>query len=60
MLEPSTGAGRSRCSTEPWTDSGPNSCSMDALDHFNRPKVSLLDQAETPYVALAREMGDGN
>jgi hypothetical protein len=33
---------------------------MDALDHFNRPKVSLLDQAETPYVALAREMGDGN
>jgi RNA polymerase sigma factor (sigma-70 family) len=27
------------------------------LDHFNRLKVFLLDQAETPYAALAREMG---
>jgi RNA polymerase sigma-70 factor (ECF subfamily) len=27
------------------------------LDHFNRLKVLLLDQAETPYAALAREMG---
>jgi RNA polymerase sigma-70 factor (ECF subfamily) len=26
------------------------------LDHFNRLKVFLLDQAETPYAALAREM----
>jgi RNA polymerase sigma-70 factor (ECF subfamily) len=27
------------------------------VDHFNRLKVFLLDQAETPYAALAREMG---
>ena len=27
------------------------------LDHFNRLKGFLLDQAETPYAALAREMG---
>ena len=27
------------------------------LDHFNRLKIFLLDQAETPYAALAREMG---
>jgi RNA polymerase sigma factor (sigma-70 family) len=27
------------------------------LDHFNRLKAFLLDQAETPYAALAREMG---
>jgi predicted RNA-binding Zn ribbon-like protein len=27
------------------------------LDHFNRLKGFLLDQAETPYTALAREMG---
>jgi RNA polymerase sigma factor (sigma-70 family) len=27
------------------------------LDHFNRLKVFLLDQAETPYAALARDMG---
>jgi RNA polymerase sigma-70 factor (ECF subfamily) len=27
------------------------------LDHFNRLKVFLLDQAEMPYAALAREMG---
>jgi RNA polymerase sigma-70 factor (ECF subfamily) len=26
------------------------------LDHFNRLKVFLLDQGETPYAALAREM----
>jgi len=26
-------------------------------DYFNRLKVFLLDQAETPYAALAREMG---
>ena len=26
------------------------------LDHFNRLKVFLLDQAETPYAELAREM----
>jgi RNA polymerase sigma-70 factor (ECF subfamily) len=26
-------------------------------DHFNRLKVFLLDQAETPYAALGREMG---
>ena len=26
------------------------------LDHFNRLKVFLLDQAETPYAAMAREM----
>ena len=27
------------------------------VDHFNRLKGFLLDQAETPYAALAREMG---
>jgi RNA polymerase sigma-70 factor (ECF subfamily) len=27
------------------------------LDHFNRLKVFLLDQAEAPYATLAREMG---
>ena len=27
------------------------------LDHFERLKVFLLDQGETPYAALAREMG---
>ena len=27
------------------------------LDHFNRLKVFLLDQGETPYAALARELG---
>lgn len=27
------------------------------LDHFNRLKAFLLDQAETPYAALAGEMG---
>jgi RNA polymerase sigma-70 factor (ECF subfamily) len=27
------------------------------LDHFNRLKIFLLDQATAPYVALAREMG---
>jgi RNA polymerase sigma factor (sigma-70 family) len=27
------------------------------LDHFNRLKIFLLDQTETPYAALAREMG---
>jgi DNA-directed RNA polymerase specialized sigma24 family protein len=27
------------------------------LDHFNRLKIFLLDQADTPYAALAREMG---
>ena len=27
------------------------------LDHFNRLKIFLLDSAETPYAALAREMG---
>jgi RNA polymerase sigma factor (sigma-70 family) len=27
------------------------------VDHFNRLKVFLLDQGETPYAALAREMG---
>jgi DNA-directed RNA polymerase specialized sigma24 family protein len=27
------------------------------LDHFNRLKVFLLDQADTPYAALARELG---
>ncbi len=27
------------------------------LDHFNQLKVFVLDQADTPYAALAREMG---
>jgi RNA polymerase sigma factor (sigma-70 family) len=27
------------------------------VDHFNRLKIFLLDQAETPYAALAGEMG---
>jgi RNA polymerase sigma-70 factor (ECF subfamily) len=27
------------------------------LDHFDRLKVFLVDQADTPYAALAREMG---
>ena len=27
------------------------------LDHFNRLKVFLLDQADAPYATLAREMG---
>jgi len=27
------------------------------LDHFNRLKIFLIDQAETPYAALAAEMG---
>jgi DNA-directed RNA polymerase specialized sigma24 family protein len=27
------------------------------IDHFNRLKVFLVDQGETPYAALAREMG---
>jgi RNA polymerase sigma factor (sigma-70 family) len=27
------------------------------LDHFNRLKIFLLDQAEAPYAALARDMG---
>jgi RNA polymerase sigma factor (sigma-70 family) len=27
------------------------------LDHFNQLKIFLLDQAETPYAALAQEMG---
>jgi serine/threonine protein kinase len=27
------------------------------LDHFNRLKIFLLDQAEAPYAALAQEMG---
>ena len=27
------------------------------LDHFNRLKVFLLDRGDTPYAALAREMG---
>jgi RNA polymerase sigma-70 factor (ECF subfamily) len=27
------------------------------LDHFNRLKIFLLDQAEAPYAELAREMG---
>jgi transposase-like protein len=27
------------------------------LDHFNRLKAFLLDQADAPYAALAREMG---
>jgi RNA polymerase sigma factor (sigma-70 family) len=27
------------------------------LDHFNRLKIFLLDQATTPYAAVAREMG---
>ena len=53
----SSGAGRFQCSTESWTDCGAEFVQHGRLDHFNRLKVFLLDQAEAPYAALAREMG---